>query len=185
MKSGTRSKFFLTVIVVIGFMMASVPAIAGNFYLGGGIQVNTFRGDLTPGKYWDHDSAYGWDLNFGYRLTPKTALDVVYGSSEHDEVISATKSTFTWIEVGPKFFYNTDSNIQPYLTIGGGSYTLELKGVDYDGLGGFVGAGIEERGGRNHVVGIYVRANSWSDDSPNLHGVTISGGLNYNYYFGY
>ncbi len=187
MESGRRSVFLFMVLVVLGIFVVTTPAAAGGLYLGGGIQSNTLRGDLragSPGSRGDHDGAMGANAILGYRLSSKIAFDVVYGASKHDEKTSGTESTFTWIEAGPKFFYNTDSRIQPYLTVGGGSYKIEINSVEYAGPGGFVGAGIEEQGGRNHVVGIYIRASFWSDDSPNLSGSTLSGGLSYSYYLG-
>jgi len=184
MKYGRKSVFLFTVFVVLGVFVVTMPAAAGNLYLGAGIQSNSLRGDLKAGSTGNHDSALGGNAIVGYRLSKKTAIDVVYGTSKHDEKTAGTESTFTWIEAGPKFFFNTDSTIQPYLTVGGGTYKIEINNVEYEGPGGFVGAGIEERGGRNHVVGIYFRASFWSDDSPNLSGSTLSGGLNYNYYFG-
>ena len=184
MESGKKSVFLFMVPVVLSVFVVTMPAAAGSVYLGAGIQSNTLRGDLKAGSTGNHDSAMGANAIIGLRLSRKLAFDVVYGTSKHDETTAGTESTLTWIEAGPKFFYNTDSRIQPYLTIGGGTYKIEINNVEYEGPGGFVGAGIEEQGGRSHVVGIYVRASFWSDDSPNLSASTLSGGLNYNYYFG-
>jgi hypothetical protein len=181
MKYGRKSVFLFMVFAILGALVVTVPAAAGGLYLGVGFQSNSFQDDLR--NWWNHESAIGWNANVGLRLSDKIAIDAVYGTSKHDET-SGTKSKFTWIEFGPKFFFNTDSKIQPFITLGAGSYDIDINGVEYDGTGGFVGAGIEERGGRNHVVGIFIKGNIWKDDSPSLDAVTVSGGLNYSYYFG-
>jgi hypothetical protein len=181
MKSGRKSVFLFMVFAILGALVMTVPAAAGGLYLGGGFQSNTFSNYLQTN--WSHKSAIGWNVNAGLRLSDKTAIDAAYGTSKHDKA-SGAKSKFTWIEFGPKFFFNTDSKIQPYVTLGAGSYDIDINGVEYSGTGGFAGAGIEERGGRNHVVGIFIKGNIWQDDSPYLEAVTLSGGLNYSYYFG-
>jgi len=183
MKYGRKSVLLFTTLAILGALVMTVPAAAGGLYLGGGFQSNSFRDDLK--NWWNHENAIGWSLNAGYKMSDKTAIDIVYGSSDHDETrFTSTKSRFTWIEFGPKFFFNTDSRIQPYITVGAGSYKIDIDSVEYKGTGGFAGAGIEEWGGRNHVVGIFIRGNFWPADSPELSGATLSGGLNYSYYFG-
>ncbi len=177
-----KSVMLFTAVVILGALVLTVPASAGSLYLGGGFQSNSFQDNLK--NFWNHENAMGFSLNAGYRMSDKTAIDVVYGFSDHNELTTATTSRFTWIEFGPKFFFNTDSTIQPYVTLGGGTYKIDIDNVEYKGSGGFAGAGIEERGGRNHVVGIFIRGNIWADDSPKVDGVTLSGGLNYSYYFG-
>ncbi len=181
MKSGRKSVLLFTALVILGAFILTVPAAAGGLYLGGGFQSNSFQDDLK--NWWNHENAIGWNVNAGLRLSDKTAIDAAYGSSNHEKPIGS-KSKFTWIEFGPKFFFNTDSKIQPYVTLGAGSYKIEIDSVEYKGTGGFAGAGIEERGGRNHVVGIFIKGNVWTDDSPTLGSVALSGGLNYSYYFG-
>lgn len=182
MEYSRKSVLLFTALAILVALILTVPASAGSLYLGAGFQSNSFRDNLK--NWWNHENAIGWSLNAGYRLSDKTAIDVVYGFSDHNEKTTGIDSRFTWIEYGPKFFFNTDSTIQPYVTLGGGTYKIDISSVEYKGNGGFVGVGIEERGGRNHVVGIFIRGNVWAGDSPKIDGATLSGGLNYSYYFG-
>jgi len=183
MRSGTKLVLLLAVVTVLGLTLTPVPSSAGNLYLGGGTQSTSFNKEA--GGFFSADIAGGFNLNVGYRVSPKIAIDLMYGQSKHDENISGTEFTHSWLEIGPKLYFNTESTIQPYIIAGGGKYDDDIQSRDYSSLGAFIGAGIEERGGRNHIVGLFARGNTFSDDSPRLSTKTFTAGVYYNYYFGY
>ena len=167
-------------IALVMVLALAAPVQANGLYLGGGLQSVAFSSDLE--KWFDFETKIGASAVGGIRFSRAFALEVVAGQAEPDEASFGT-TTYTWIEVGPKFIFGTNTNIRPSVTFGVGEYTLDINIKEFEGQGGFIGFGIEEIAKGHHSVGFFVRGNYWLDDDDNLDVITFSMLLNYTFLF--
>ncbi len=174
----------LSLAVGLALVLAvAAPVHAEGLYLGVGIQNISFGSDND--KYADYDNVIAVTGNLGIQFKPSYALEIVagYGEPEENSSLIGTTGEYTWIEVGPKFIFYSDTNVRPSVTFGVGSYNLDMKTIEYKGTGGFVGFGIEEVAGGKHSVGLFVRGNYWLDDDLSWDVSSFSVTLNYALHF--
>ena len=73
-----RRNILLICIWVLAIVMAAVPASAGNWYFGGGVDV---AGVESKQPFLTDQNGFGLILNGGYRFTENISLDVAISSS--------------------------------------------------------------------------------------------------------
>jgi hypothetical protein len=113
----------LGVLLLVLLFAAASPAVASNWYIGGGIE------SVTLGEDVDFvDNGGGLAFNFGIRFTSVTALDFTFSSSTHEE--AGVDIDYGKFGVGPKFFFS-DGSFQPFATVGIMSHVLDYQNVPY------------------------------------------------------
>ena len=168
--------FILSVLL----LLVSGPALASNWYVGGGFEW------ASPGEDMDFvDNGGGLAINFGIRFTLVTALDFTFSGSAHEEAgLDIDYGRFT---IGPKFFF-TDTSFQPFATVGIMSHVLDYQDVPYeiDGAGLFLGVGFDAYFNPNNSLGLTLISAAW--DAEDNFGFTGDGETGivkviYNYHF--
>ena len=125
--------------ILIAFvsLMLLVPsaALAGNWYLGGGIDFVSLEGDNDF-----VDKGGGLVFDFGYRFTRVTALDITLAASDHED--SGYDLSYGRFSIGPKFFFS-DGKFQPFFTVGIMGHVMDYDNIFYEieGTGLFLGFG--------------------------------------------
>jgi len=160
-------KRILTVAVVSLMLCVPGAAWAGNWYLGGGLDFVSLGEDVDF-----VDSGAGLVIDFGYRFTRVTALDITFGSSVHEE--EGWDITYGRFSVGPKFFF-TDGKFQPFFTVGIMGHALEYDDVNYDieGSGLFLGFGMDAYLDDSNSIGLEIITGGW--DAENNFGLEGDG----------
>jgi hypothetical protein len=167
-------------ILIIMFFTAASPAMASNWYIGGGFE------SVTLGEDVDFvDDGGGLAFNFGIRFTSVTALDFTFSSSENNE--GSLDITYGRFSIGPKFFFS-DGSFQPFATVGIMSHVLDYDSLPYqiDGAGLYLGFGCDAYFNPNHSLGVSLMGASW-DAEDNFGGAgdgeTGVVRIVYNYHF--
>jgi hypothetical protein len=145
----------LGVLLLVLLFAAASPAVASNWYIGGGIE------SVTLGEDVDFvDNGGGLAFNFGIRFTSVTALDFTFSSSTHEE--AGVDIDYGKFGVGPKFFFS-DGSFQPFATVGIMSHVLDYQNVPYqiDGGGLFLGIGCDAYFDPNHSLGFSIISATW------------------------
>jgi hypothetical protein len=131
-----KSRLVILFLLVLCLILVSTPSWAKGWYLGGEFQL-TSLGDSIVG---DIETGYGFALDFGYRFSPKFALDFLYGLSFHDE--DSNDVEYMRFLGGGKLIFNDPEPLQPFLTFGLESHLIFRSIVDdIDGSGFYVGFG--------------------------------------------
>jgi hypothetical protein len=168
--------------IAIVSLMLLVPsaALAGNWYLGGGIDFVTPEGDTDF-----VDEGGGLVFDFGYRFTKVTALDITLAVSDHEE--NGYDIEYARFSVGPKFFF-TDGKVQPFFTVGIMSHVMDYSNIFYEieGTGLFLGFGADLYFDESNSLGIMGIGSGW--DAEDNFGLGGDGETNlfrivYNYHF--
>lgn len=178
----SKAVVLVSVLILICLVQAQ-SADAGEWYIGGGFQTQTFGADLEDGRWFNLDQAIGLNVDAGYKITQRIAVETIIGLSGHRESDSGTNTAYTWFEVGPKYFFTMDQKNLYYATAGLGSYAIDIDQTDHDGIGIFVGGGLETFIGDRYFVDMYLRGSNWRDDSTELDVGAWSVGANVNYLF--
>jgi hypothetical protein len=168
-------------VLLIMFFAAASPAVASNWYIGGGIESATLGEDVDF-----VDSGGGLNFNFGIRFTSVTALDFTFSSSSHED--GALDIEYGRFGVGPKFFFS-DGSFQPFATVGIMSHVLDYKNSPFqiDGAGLFLGIGCDAYFDPNNSLGVTLISAAW-DAEDNFFGGSGDGQTGilriiYNYHF--
>lgn len=111
----------------------------------------------------DIDTGYGFALDFGYRFSPKFALDFAWGLSFHDE--GSNDVEYMRFLGGGKLIFNHPEQIQPYLTAGYESHLIFRSILDdIDGSGFYVGFGGDYYLSEKGSVDIYLKHSMWTGE---------------------
>jgi len=140
-----KTRNVILFLLVISWAIFPTHARAKGWYLGGEFQL-TSPGDGIVGEI---ENGYGFGLDFGYRFSPRFALDFIWGMSFHDE--EGNDVEYMRFLGGGRLILNHTNRLQPYITAGLESHLIFRSLFDdMDGSGFFVGFGgdyyISERG---------------------------------------
>ena len=131
-----KTRVVILALLVLSMVLASTPAWAKGWYLGGEFQLTS----LGDGMVEDIDTGYGFALDFGYRYSPKFALDFLFGMSFHDE--DGNDVEYMRFLGGGKLIFNHPEQLQPYFIAGYESHLLFRSLFDdIDGSGFYIGFG--------------------------------------------
>jgi hypothetical protein len=133
MKSGAT----VLSVLVLFVTLASTNVWAKGWYLGGEVQLTSLGDSMVD----DVETGYGFAIDFGYRFSPKFALDFLWGLSFHDE--DGNDIEYMRFLGGGKLIFNDPNPLQPYLSLGLESHLIFRSILDdingsgyYAGLGG-------------------------------------------------
>lgn len=140
-------------VLLVMFLPASVWA--GNWYLGGGIEIVTPEGDTDF-----VDQGGGLVIDFGYRFTRVTALDITFAASDHED--HGWDLGYSRFSIGPKLFF-TDGKFQPFFTVGIMTHVMDYDDIFYeiDGTGLFLGFGADIYFDDSNSLGIVAIGSGW------------------------
>ena len=140
-------------------ILVSTPAWAEGWYLGGQVQLTS----LGDGMVGDIESGYGLALDFGYRFTPKFALDFNWGISFHDEDNNDVE--YMRFLGGGKLIFNDPEPLQPYLTLGLESHLIFRSILDdVSGSGYYLGFGGDYYVSEKASLDICLRHSMWTGE---------------------
>jgi len=153
-------KMIRTGIIALSIVfLAAVPAVAGTWYIGGGINSVSLGGDLG-----DVDPGAGLAFNFGYNFNPNFALDFLLGASAHDDPFNDAL-TYGRFDIGAEFIF-PNTTMAPYITVGLGSHVLDYDhyNTSFEGGSLYIGGGFDYYITPGHSIDVGVRFHSWSVD---------------------
>jgi hypothetical protein len=131
-----KAKAVVLSLLVLSVILASPPAWAKGWYLGGEFQLTSLWDSIVD----DIDTGYGFALDFGFRFSPKFALGFLWGMSFHDEDNNDVE--YMRFLGGGKLIFNDPDRLQPYLTLGLESHLIFRSILDdIDGSGFYIGFG--------------------------------------------
>ena len=131
-----KSRSVIFSLLVLCLILVSTPSWAKGWYLGGEFQLTSLGDSIVE----DIESGYGFALDFGYRLSPKFALDFLWGLSFHDE--GSNNVEYMRFLGGGKLIFNDPEPLQPYLTFGLESHLIFRNILnDINGTGFYAGFG--------------------------------------------
>lgn len=141
-------------------VLFTCPRAYGNWFLGGGLEHVALEDDLD-----DFESAVGFTLASGFRVTPSFALDFTLTVSSHDEDVFGIEGDYSRLDVGAKFIFAEAAPVQPFAVLGISSHYLDLQFFDdIDGTGLFLGAGFEGFLNPASSVGFVVKNHWWDGE---------------------
>jgi predicted porin len=133
----TATLMSLTAVLLL-FVAASAVAKEG-FYLGVNVQFNDISGGINSPE--TVNSGNGRGLRGGFGLNQNFAIEVGIWKTKHTPINAANLEAGTLdLKIS---FPLSGSNIEPYLLVGAGRYTIEQNRISSDGKGGRIGIGIE------------------------------------------
>ena len=140
-------------------LFAATPAMAGTWYIGGGINSVSLGGDLE-----DVDPGGGIAFNFGYNFSPTFALDFLLGSSGHEDPDGYDMS-YGRFDIGAEFIVPSDA-FAPYLTVGFSGHGLAYDDYSsaFEGGSIYFGGGFDYYFTPGHSMDVGLRLHSWSVD---------------------
>ena len=152
-------KFNVVLVLLVVLLLAASPAMAGTWYMGGGINSVSLGGDLDK-----VDSGGGIAFNFGYNFNPTFALDFLLGSSVHEDPDGYDMS-YGRFDMGAEFIIPSDA-FAPYLTVGFGGHGLAYDNYSSGFEGGsiYFGGGFDYYFTPGHSMDVGLRLHSWSVD---------------------
>lgn len=147
-------------------LLLPAPASAQGFYIGGGFETVELGGEFSP-----ISEDQGFALDFGFKTGPFFALDFMVGTSLHEENFTGVGVTYSYLTIGPKFFFPNPSPLRPYLTAGASwnDITFDTIYAEISGWGTFVGAGVEGWVGPGMTLGVDARWHDWTGDDGAFH----------------
>ena len=153
-------KWHSLVVLAALVVFCAVPAQAGQWYVGGGINTVDLGKDFS-----DIDSGQGLTFNFGYYFQPTFALDFVLGFSGHEDP-EGDDFLYSRFDIGAEFAFATGSGLSPYLVVGLGSHTMDydLFTDSFTGTSLFLGGGFDYYITPGHSVDFGLRIHAWEID---------------------
>jgi opacity protein-like surface antigen len=131
-----KSRSVILSLLVLCVVLVPTPSWAKGWYLGGEFQLTSLGDSIVE----DIDAGYGFGLDFGYRFSPKAALDFAWTMSFHDE--DGNDVEYMRFLGGGKLFVYEPEPWQCYLTLGLESHLIFRSILDdIDGSGFYVGIG--------------------------------------------
>ena len=177
-----NSRFVIIPLLVLGLTLAASPAWAKGWYLGGEFQLTSLGDSIVE----DIETGYGFALDFGYRLSPKLALDFLWGISFHDE--GSNDVEYMRFLGGGKLVVFEPEPWQCYLTLGLESHLIFRSILDdIDGSGFYVGLGGDYYLSDNTSIDVSLKHSMWEGNidipstSEDVTTDTLS--VSYKYYF--
>ncbi|MDF1536202.1 MAG: outer membrane beta-barrel protein [bacterium] len=154
-----RKVRFVSILSAV-LLLAASPAMAGTWYIGGGINSVSLGGDLD-----DVDSGSGFAFNFGYNFNPTFALDFLLGGSGHEDP-DGFNMGYGRFDIGAEFIMDTGGPFAPYMTVGLGSHVLDYDDYNTSLQGGslYFGGGFDYYFTPGHSLDVGLRFHSWSVD---------------------
>lgn len=146
--------------VMVVMFVCAAPALAGQWYIGGGLNSVSLGEDLD-----DIDSGEGLTFNFGYYFQPSFALDFVLGFSDHEDPFG-DDITYARFDIGAEFAFGTGSGLSPYLVVGLGSHDMDYDDFSdsFTGTSLFLGGGFDYYITPGHSVDFGLRVHAWEID---------------------
>ncbi len=153
-------KWHSLVVLAALVVFCAVPAQAGQWYVGAGLNSVSLGEDLG-----DIDSGLGLVFNFGYYFKPTFALDFVLGFSGHEDPFG-DELLYTRLDIGAEFAFATGSSVVPYLVVGlaGNSMDYDLFTESFTGTSLFLGGGFDYYITPGHSVDFGLRFHAWEFD---------------------
>lgn len=150
----------LVLAAVLFLVLAASPAIAGQWYIGGGLNTVDLGRDLD-----DVDPGSGLTFNFGYYFQPTFALDFVLGFSAHEDPFG-DDITYGRFDIGAEFFFAPGAPAVPYLVVGLGSHVMDYDDYATSFTGGslFFGGGFDYYLTPGHSIDVGLRVHAWEID---------------------
>jgi hypothetical protein len=135
-ESVMKSRSVILALLVLCLIPVSTPSWAKGWYLGGEFQLTSLGDSIVE----DIETGYGFALDFGYRLSPKFALDFLWGLSFHDE--GSNDVEYMRFLGGGKLIVYEPEPWKCYLTLGLESHLIFRSILnDIDGSGFYIGLG--------------------------------------------
>jgi hypothetical protein len=176
-------KWKVGTILVVVLLLVAAPAMAGNWYIGGGLE--SVAVEIEGSNFIDDGS--GFTFSFGYQYTPSLALDFLWGASNHTENGLGGDVGYGRLVIAPKFILTASEQFKPYATIGliSNAILFEMPIDDITGVGLFLGFGADFFINPGHSIGIGFRGSSWTgEDSVFKYDMDTSVmSVVYNYHF--
>jgi len=136
----TATLMSLTAVLLL-FVAAPAEAKEG-FYLGADVQFNDISGNINSPE--TVNSGNGRGLRGGFGLNRNFAIEAGIWKTKHTPTDGGNAANLEAGTLDLKIsFPLSGSNIEPYLLVGAGSYTIEQNGISSDGKGGRIGIGID------------------------------------------
>ena len=173
--------FRFVLLTTVFLVLAASPAVAGNWYLGGGLESVSIEIDGDDSV----DDGGGLTLSFGYQFAPTLALDFLWGASGHEDFLGGDVA-YGRLLFGPKFILVASEQFKPYATIGIISNALDFDFFDtITGTGLYFGIGADYFIDSRNSIGLGIRGSSWTgEDSAFEYDMDTSiVSIVYNYHF--
>ena len=180
-------KLHWMVLLTVLALSCAVPAQAGQWYIGGGL--NTVD---TGEDFDDMESGQGLTFNFGYYFQPSFALDFVLGFSDHEDPFGDSLS-YSRFDIGALFAFGSVTGFSPYLGVGLGSHRMDYDYYidSFTGMSFFLTGGFDYYITPGHSVDFGIRIHAWDIDVesgaviyPNVGDATTTVlSVMYNYHF--
>ena len=177
-----NSRFVIIPLLVLSLTLVASPVWAKGWYLGGEFQLTSLGDSIVE----DIETGYGFALDFGYRLSPKLALDFLWGVSFHNE--GSNDIEYMRFLGGGKLILCEPEPWQCYLTLGLESHLIFRNILnDIDGSGYYVGLGGDYYLSEKASLDIRLTHSMWTGEedftstSEDLTTDTLS--VSYKYYF--
>ena len=153
-------KWHSLVVLAALVLFCAVPAQAGQWYVGGGLNTVDLGRDFD-----DVDSGQGLTFNFGYYFKPTLAIDFVLGFSGHEDP-DGYDITYTRFDIGAEFFFAPGTALTPYLAVGLGSHVMDYDDFSdsFTGTSLFLGGGFDYYITPGHSVDFGMRIHAWEID---------------------
>jgi len=172
----------LLFLLVLSVILVPTAAGAKGWYFGGEFQLTS----LGDGMVGDIDPGYGFGLDFGYRFTPRAALDFAWSMSFHDE--DGNNVEYMRFLGGGKLVVFEPEPWQCYLTLGFEDNIIFRSLLDdIDGSGYYAGIGGDYGLGEKSSLDIRLTHSMWEghidipSTSEDVTTDTLS--VSYKYYF--
>jgi len=151
-------------ILVLASVIAAVPASAGNWYFGGGLD---FAGVESAQPFLTDQDGFGLILNGGYRFTENISLDVAISSLALEDTGGAD-ITYSIFSIGPKidFLSVYNNGWSPWVLFGLTSHNLSWDNFfdEVDGSGISFAMGADFRVTYSGVIQVALRTHSFDGE---------------------
>jgi len=132
----------ILLLAVLSCVLIAAPASAkSGFYLGVNMLFNDISGDINSGSA--IDSGNGLGLRAGFGLNRYLALEGAIWKTAHDTTGGGTTDLKAGTLDLKLNFPLSGSNLEPYVLVGMGKYTLENSATSVDGKGIQFGIGLD------------------------------------------
>lgn len=154
-----KTRIVVPALLLLSVIFVPEPAWAKGWYLGGEFQLASLGDSIVD----DIETGYGFALDFGYRFSPKFALDFAWGLSFHDE--DGNDVEYMRFLGGGKLIFRYPDLLQPYLTFGYESHLIFRSILnDIDGSGFYAGVGGEYYLSEKSSFDIGIKHSMWTGE---------------------
>ena len=154
-----KSRYVVLSLLVLCMVLVPSPLLAKGWYLGGEFQLSSLGDSIVE----DIDNGYGLGLDFGYRFSPRFALDFTWAMSFHDE--NGNDVEYMRFLGGGKLIFNYPEQLQPYLTLGFEDNIIFRSILDdIDGSGFYVGFGGDYYLNEKTSIDVSLKHSMWTGE---------------------